>query len=75
MKKIDSYLEIIAVKLGILLPYKDIELKLTELPKNERERILRFHKLEDSTKNIISSSMHQKTFAKIIAHTCRYYLY
>ncbi|HHT7224436.1 TPA: hypothetical protein ACTZ5W_001565 [Bacillus cereus] len=47
MKKIDSYLEIIAVKLEILLTYKDIELKLTELPRNERERILRFHKLED----------------------------
>ncbi|EJS12877.1 4'-phosphopantetheinyl transferase superfamily protein [Bacillus mycoides] len=66
MKKIDSYLEIIAVKLGILLPYKDIELKLTELPKNERERILRFHKLEDQQRTLLAHLCIRKRLQRLL---------
>ncbi|MEK3889661.1 4'-phosphopantetheinyl transferase family protein [Bacillus sp. FSL K6-3431] len=55
MKKTDRYSEIIAFKLGSPLPYKCIEMKLKELPNNERQRILRFHKLEDQQRTLFAS--------------------
>ncbi|KKI89721.1 4-phosphopantetheinyl transferase [Bacillus sp. SA1-12] len=45
--------EIIAFKIGDPLPFEWMNKKLNTLPDNERQRILRFHKLEDQQRTLL----------------------
>ncbi|MGM0921432.1 MAG: 4'-phosphopantetheinyl transferase family protein [Bacillota bacterium] len=67
MKKIENHLEVIAFKLGDPLPHKCIEQKLKELPNDERQRILRFHKLVDQQRTLLASLFIRKRLQKLLA--------